>query len=63
MDAATPLPVTSGTSATFAWARRNAQTVTALAVYGVALGFGLAVEFKQDTWLAIAGGPAPRGVV
>jgi hypothetical protein len=56
VDAATPLPVTSDASATFAWARRNAQTVTALAVYGVALGFGLAVEFKQDTWLAIAGG-------
>lgn len=56
MDAATPLPVTSETSATLAWARRNAQTVTALAVYGIALGFALAVEFIQDTWLAIAGG-------
>ncbi len=56
MDAATPLPVTSVPSATFAWARRNAQTVTALAVYGIALGFALAVEFIQDTWLAIAGG-------
>ena len=56
MDAATPLPVTSDTSATFAWARRNAQTVTALGVYGIALGFALALEFIQDTWLAIAGG-------
>ena len=56
MDAATPLPVTSETSVTLAWARRNAQTVTALAVYGIALGFALAVEFIQDTWLAIAGG-------
>ena len=56
VDAATPLLVTSETSATLAWARRNAQTVTALAVYGIALGFALAVEFIQDTWLAIAGG-------
>ncbi|MBA2626928.1 MAG: hypothetical protein H0U85_02875 [Gemmatimonadales bacterium] len=57
MDAATPLPVTSDSSATtLAWARRNAQTVTALAVYVIALGFALAVEFIQDTWLAIAGG-------
>ena len=56
MDAATPLPVTSESSATLAWARRNAQTVTALAVYGIALGFALAVEFIQDSWLAIAGG-------
>jgi hypothetical protein len=56
VDAATPLPVTSEASATLAWARRNAQTVTALAVYGIALGFALAVEFIQDTWLAIAGG-------
>jgi hypothetical protein len=56
VDAATPLPVTSATSVTFGWARRNAQSLTALAVYGIALGFGLAVEFKQDTWLAIAGG-------
>ena len=56
MDAAAPLPVPSATSASFGWARRNAQSVTALAVYGIALGFGLAVEFKQDTWLAIAGG-------
>jgi hypothetical protein len=56
VDAATPLPVTSETSAALAWARRNAQTVTALAVYGIALGFALAVEFIQDTWLAIAGG-------
>ncbi len=56
MDAATPLPVTSETSATLAWARRNAQAVTALAVFGIALGFALAVEFIQDTWLAIAGG-------
>ena len=56
MDAATPLPVTSETSATLAWARRNAQAVTALAVYGIALGFALAVEFIQDSWLAIAGG-------
>lgn len=56
MDAATPLPVSSETSATLAWARRNAQAVTALAVYGIALGFALAVEFIQDTWLAIAGG-------
>jgi hypothetical protein len=56
VDTATPLPVTSETSATLAWARRNAQTVTALAVYGIALGFALAVEFIQDSWLAIAGG-------
>src|SRR3954469_2810280 len=56
VDAATPLPVTSETSAALAWARRNAQTVTALAVYGIALGFALALEFIQDTWLAIAGG-------
>ncbi len=56
MDAATPLPVTSEASATLAWARRNAQAVTALAIYGIALGFALAVEFIQDTWLAIAGG-------
>jgi hypothetical protein len=56
VDAATPLPVTSETTATMAWARRNAQTVTALAVYGIALGFALAVEFIQDSWLAIAGG-------
>ncbi|HEY8727316.1 MAG TPA: hypothetical protein VIL91_11550 [Gaiellaceae bacterium] len=56
VDAATPLLVTSETSATLAWARRNAQTVTALALYGVALGFALALEFIQDTWLAIAGG-------
>jgi hypothetical protein len=56
VDAATPLPVTSETSATFAWARRNAQSVTAFAVYAIALGFGLAVEFIQDSWLAIAGG-------
>ncbi|MGZ8692702.1 MAG: hypothetical protein ACXWZT_08220 [Gaiellaceae bacterium] len=56
MDAATPFPVISATSVTFGWARRNAQTVTALALYGVALGFALALEFIQDTWLAIAGG-------
>jgi hypothetical protein len=56
VDAATPLPVTSETSAALAWARRNAQTVIALAVYGIALGFALALEFIQDTWLAIAGG-------
>ena len=51
-----PVPVTSATSVTFAWARRNAQTVTALALYGIALGFALALEFIQDTWLAVAGG-------
>lgn len=56
MDAATPLTVTSESSAALAWVRRNAQTVTALATYGIALGFALAVEFIQDTWLAIAGG-------
>ena len=56
MDATTPLPVTSETPAALAWARRNAHSVTALAVSAIALGFGLAVEFMQDTWLAIAGG-------
>ena len=56
VDAATPLLVPSDASTTLAWARRNAQTVTALAVYGVALGFALALEFLQDSWLAIAGG-------
>ena len=56
VDAATPFPVTSATSVTFGWARRNAQAVTALALYGIALGFALALEFIQDTWLAIAGG-------
>ncbi|MDQ2967049.1 MAG: hypothetical protein M3R37_01865 [Actinomycetota bacterium] len=56
MDAATPFPVTSASSVTFGWARRNAQTVTALALYGIALGFALALEFIQDTWLAIASG-------
>jgi hypothetical protein len=63
MDTATDRVVPSALAApaqtggrAVAWARRNAHSVTAAALYAAVLGVLLAQVFVQDSWLAIAGG-------
>jgi len=63
MDTATHRVVPSALAGTrqseggaLAWARRNAHSATAAALYASVLGVLLAQVFVQDSWLAIAGG-------
>jgi hypothetical protein len=55
VPAALAAPAQTGGRA-IAWARRNAHSVTAAALYASVLGVLLAQVFVQDSWLAIAGG-------
>jgi hypothetical protein len=43
-------------AAFLSWARRNAGTIIAGAIYAAALGASVSAQFVQDSWLSLAGG-------